>query len=290
MGRRVGEVTDSATATLVVIGNCQAESLRLLLDSDDVETHRLPPVHELTAADVGPLQDLLARTDLFVGQPVGDDYRGLPVGTAQLVACLPPGARTALVPTVRYAGLHPHHLLVHPPGLEKPDPPVVPYHDVRTVLAAAGRPALPPLTVEAVRAVADASVAELARRERLHDTVPVSDLLARPVAGSMRTINHPGNVVLEPLAARLREALGLEPRPPGVRRELLMSIHAPLLPEVVAAHGLDVPPTTAWTKDGGTITTEEVTEAHLAWYAARPEMLAAALARAEPVVALLGGS
>ena len=194
MGRRVGEVTDSGAATLVVVGNCQAESLRLLLDADDVVTHRLPPVHELTAADVVPLRELLARTDLFVGQPIGDDYRGLPVGTAQLVACLPPGARTALVPTVRYAGLHPYHLLVHPPGLENPDPPAVPYHDVRTVLAAAGRSALPPLTIQAVQAVADASVAELARRERRHDTVRVGDLLARPVAGSMRTINHPGNV------------------------------------------------------------------------------------------------
>lgn len=274
---------------LVVVGNCQAESLRLLLSSDDVVSERMPAIHELTAADVGPLQERLARTDLFVGQPVGDDYRGLPLGTAQLVACLPPSARTALVPTVRYAGLHPHHLLVHPPGLDDPDPPVAPYHDVRTILAAAGREPLPPLTIEAVRAIARASVAELERREALHRTVQVSDLLASPVAGSMRTINHPGNVVLEPLAARVRDALGLDPRPPGVRRELLMSIHAPLQPEVVAAHGLDVPPTAGWTVDGAQVSVETVTEAHLAWYAARPEMLAAALERAAPVVALLGG-
>lgn len=276
------------SASLVVVGNCQAESLRLLLQADDVETHRLPAVHELTTADVDPLRRLLRRTDLLVAQPVGDDYRGLPVGTAQLRACLPPGARTALVPTVRYVGLHPYHLLVHPPGLEKPDPPVVPYHDVRTVLAAAGRPPLPPLTTDAVLAVAAASVAELARREELHGTVRASDLLARPVAGSMRAINHPGNVVLEPLAARVRDALGLDPRPPGVRRPLLTSIHAPLLPEVVAAHGLDVRPTSAWTVDGETVSVDEVTEAHLAWYAARPEMLAAALERVEPIVALLG--
>jgi hypothetical protein len=278
------------TATLVVIGNCQAESLRLLLQADDVETHRLPALHELTAADVEPLHRLLSRTDLLVAQPVGPDYRGLPVGTDQLVACLPPGARTVLVPTVRYAGLHPYHLLVHPPDLEKPDPPAVPYHDVRTVLAAASRSALPPLTIEAVRAVAAASVAELARREELHGTVRASDLLARPVAGSMRTINHPGNAVLEPLAARVRDDLGLDPRPPGVRRELLRSIHAPLLPEVVAAHRLGVPPTIDWTVEGLPVAVDTVTEAHLAWYSARPEMLAAALDRVEPTVALLGGS
>lgn len=274
--------------TLVVTGNCQAESLRLLLDGDDVRTVRVPPLHELDPAGVTELVALLARTELLVSQPVGADYRGLPIGTEQLVAHLPPGARTALVPPVRYAGLHPYHLLVHPPGLEGPDPPTVPYHDVRTVLAAAGRPPLGPLTVEAVRAVAAASVAELERREQLHGTVRVSDLLVRPVADSMRTINHPGNTVLEPLAARLRAALGLDPRPPGVRRPLLTSIHAPLLPAVVAAHGLPDEPTEHWTVDGVPVTTEAAEAAHLAWYAARPEMLAAAQERAEPVVALLG--
>ena len=273
---------------LVTVGNCQAESLRLLLDAGDVRTVRLAPVFELTAADVGPLQELLARTDFFVAQPVGADYRGLPVGTEQLVAHLPPGARTALVNPIRYAGLHPYHLLVHPPGLERPDPPVVPYHDVRTVLAAAGRDAGAPLTVDAVRAVAAASVAELERRERAQVTVAVSDLLVRPEAGSMRTINHPGNTVLEPVAARLRSALGLEPLGPATRRPLLTSIHAPLLPEVVAAHDLPVAPTLDWTVEGATVPTGAAAAAHREWYAARPEMLAAALQRAEPVAELLG--
>ena len=278
---------------LVVVGNCQAESYRLLLDAGDVRTQRIPALHELTPADVPPLLELLSRTDLLVSQPTVDDYRGLPVGTRQLHAVLPPGARTALVPSLRYAGLHPFHLLVHPPGLDRPDPPLVPYHDVRTVLAAdderQGRPAREPigLTAEAVRAVAAASVAELARREALHDTVVVSDLFERPTADAMRTINHPGNAVLVPATARLREALGLEPAPPGVDRPLLASLWAPLLPEVVAAHGLDAPATHDWTIDGRTVTTEEVAATHREWYARRPEMLDAALARAAPLLALL---
>ncbi|WP_139977364.1 WcbI family polysaccharide biosynthesis putative acetyltransferase [Nocardioides litoris] len=286
-------MTASATRVrprLVVLGNCQAESHRLLLDAGDLESERLPAVHELTPADVEPLRALLRRTDLLLTQPVADDYRGLPVGTDQLREHLPASARVALVPSVRYAGLHPFHLLVHPPGLEQPDPPVVPYHDVRTVLAAAGRPVDPAwrLSPDAVRAVAAASVAELQRREVRHGTVVVHDLLVRPTADSMRTINHPGNTVLEPLAARLRAALGLPPAPPGVRRPLLAGIHAPLLPEVVAAHGLAATPTTAWTIEGRTVAVDEAAAAHLAWYAARPEMLAAALERAAPVVRLLG--
>lgn len=272
---------------LVVIGNCQAESFRLLLDGADVETIRVPPVFELVPADMGPLRALLSRTDLLVAQPVADDYRGLPIGSDQLREHLPHHARVALVPPVRYAGLHPYHLLVHPPGLDRPDPPVVPYHDVRTVLAAAGEPAELPLTAAAVRAVAAASVEELRRRELDHGTVAVSDLLLRPSADSMRTVNHPGNAVLVPLAARLRDALGLAPRKPGVDRPLLASVHAPLLAEVVAAHALEVPPTGAWTLEGRRVGVDEVERAHRAWYAERPELLAAALVRARAVVDLL---
>lgn len=279
---------------LLVVGNCQAESFRLLLDAGDVRTRRLPALHELTRPDAAELHELLARTDLLVAQPTSDDYRGLPVGTRQLRALLPSSARVALVPSLRYAGLHPFHLLVHPPGLDRPDPPVVPYHDVRTVLAAdderAGRPAREPLPLSegGVRAVAAASVAELARREELHGTVVVSNLFADPTADLMRTINHPGNAALVPVAARLRAALGLEPRPPAVDRPLLAGIHAPLLPEVVAAHGLDALPTTDWTVEGRALPTATVAAAHLQWYRDRPEMLDAALTRAEPLLRLLG--
>lgn len=273
---------------LVVVGNCQAESFRQLLDAGDVRTVRLPAVHELTPQDVRSLHELLARADLLVAQPVQDDHRGLPIGTRQLRALLPPSARVALVPSLRYAGLHPFHLLVHPPGLERPDPPVVPYHDLRTVLAAdgarRGRPDAAPvvLTTAGVVAVGQASVAELARREDQHGTVVVSDLFVAPTADHMRTINHPGNAVLLPVAARLRAALGLDPRAPTIDRPLLSSIHAPLTPEVVAAWGLTSAPTTAWTVEGRSVTTASVTAAHLAWYAERPEMLDAALSRVGP--------
>lgn len=281
-------------ALLLVVGNCQAESLRLLLDANDLRTVRLPAVHELTTADIGALGDLLARTDLLVVQPIADDYRGLPLGSRQLIERLPTGARHAVVPTVRYAGLHPHHLLVHPPGLDDPDPPVVPYHDVRTLVSAmwarSGRQEVtqPTLSPDTVTAVAATSVAELARREQQAGGVRVSDLLAHPTAAAMRTINHPGNAVLAPLAARIRDALGLPARVPGVTRPLLDGVHAPLDAAVVAAHGLTDRPTPAWRVGEKRITTADVRRAHLRWYAERPAMLDAALARSGPLRAQLG--
>lgn len=288
---------------LVVLGNCQAESLRLLLAHDDVDAVRVPPVHELDAEDVERLRRLLARTDLLVAQPVRADYRGLPLGTEQLAAHLPASARVALVPPVRYAGLHPWSVVAHPPGLPDPDPPLVAYHDVR-VLAAARRGWTDPaalaalLAVEppdgAVRTVGSWSVAQVRRREEEHGTVRASDLLEPPHRGTVRTLNHPGNAVLAPLAARVRTALGLAARPPAVTRPLLAGVVAPLEPAVVAAWGLPDAPGTDWVVGAGVddpgrrVPAADVVAAHLAFYARRPDVVALLRTRTAALEALLG--
>lgn len=278
---------------VVVVGNCQAESLRVLLDDDDVSTVRLPPIHEIEADDVPRLTRLLARTEVLVTQPVGADYRGLPLGTEQLVPLLPASARVVRVPPVRYHGLHPWHVVAHPPGLADPDPPVAAYHDLRT-LAVALAPAdrrredLPVATPEALRAVADGSVAELRRREELHGTVVAHDLFATPAPALMRTVNHPGNAVLVPLAARVRAAAGLAARANRVERPLLDAVHAPVEAPVLAALGLDDAPRPDWHLHGRAVTDEEVAAAHLAFYADRPDVVALLVERYAPLMRSLG--
>ncbi|MDF9714646.1 WcbI family polysaccharide biosynthesis putative acetyltransferase [Nocardioides sp. ChNu-99] len=276
---------------VVVVGNCQAESLRLLLASDDVRTVRLPAIHELGADDVPLLRALLARTDLFVSQPVGAGYRGLPLGTEELAAHLPPSARTVLVPPIRYHGLHPWHVVAHPPGLADPDPPRAAYHDLRTLAAALGAGAAAYDVVPdpaALRELAAASVTELERRQRLHGTVAVADLFARPVREAMRTVNHPGNVVLAPVAARVREAAGLASRPPGVTRPLLAGVHAPLEAPVLAALDLPGEPEPDWRIGGLAVPAAEVAAAHRAFYAARPDVVEVLVRRYAPTMRLLG--
>lgn len=283
-----GPPPDDAPLVLVH-GNCQAESLRLLLASDDVRTVRVPPVHELGAADVPRLRRLLARADVLVAQPVGADHRGLPIGTGQLAEHLPPGGRTVLVPPVRYHGLQPWHVVAHPPGLVDPDPPLAAYHDLRVLASVlvpdAASVATPP---EAVRAVAAASVAELERREALHGTVIVSDLVARPARGLVRTVNHPSNAVLEPLAARVRVAAGLPPRPPGVTRPLLDGVHAPLEAVVLAALGLPGAHEPDWRLHGRRVPAAEVAAAHRAFYRARPDVVRVLVERYAATLQLLG--
>jgi hypothetical protein len=273
----------------LVHGNCQAEALRVALAPSTAERMvRVPPAHELTADDIEPLRALLARTTLLVSQPVRDDYRDLPIGTRQLARLLPRAGRVLRVPIVRYLGLHPYAAIVRHAADRAAVPPVVPYHDLRTVAVAAGRPKAAPADAAALRAVGVASVAELARREHAGCDVKVSDLLEGLGVDAVHTLNHPGNRVVVALACRVHVALGGTGEVADPGRTLLGEVVAPLEPAVLAARGLTAAPREHWILRGQTVTEETVRAAHLAWYADHPEWVAAALTTHADRIALLG--
>lgn len=299
---------------IAVIGNCQAEALRVLLAGPEaaidgraparLRTVRVPPVFEWTGEDVEAAGRLLARADGLVIQPIRDDYRGLPSGTRQLEALLPPSARSVRIPVLRYAGLHPYQVIVRAPGDSSLDPPVVPYHDLRTLAEAlSGRrpqdgprwPQLPPrqLSRETLEQGQAESVDQLLRRERAYGTVGISDVLER--RPHWHTINHPDNATLTALARRTLAALGVggEIADPG--RELLGSLEAPVEPDHARALGARLRPEAR--HDGWRIGTGPVqTEAHdptigfeqLAFCAQRPELLERARERHGQRMRLLG--
>ena len=267
----------------VVVGNCQAESLRLVIASDALPAIRIPAVHELTAAETTRLHEVLSRASFLVAQPVRDDYRGLPLGTAQLRTSLPSDARVVLVPSIRYAGLHPFQVVLRLPGFEA-DPPLVAYHDVRLLAEAAGLPIARTLTPESVREVAAESVAELRRREGLGLDVVASDLFSPVVADLARTVNHPGNAVFLPLGERLVAVLGAPGRAVDPGRPILAGVRAPLEEWVVDAWSLDAEPQPDWIVGGEPLAADTVAETHRAWYAERPDFVAAAVTRIAPLL------
>lgn len=281
------DLPDDDRPLVTVVGNCQAESLRVLLAaSGQVRAVRVPPVFELDADDTALLNALLGHTDLLVTQPVRDDYRGLPLGTAQLARAVPATARTVLVPAFRYAGLYPWQAVVRS---VHGDPPVVPYLDLRTVVEAATgrRPTAAP--AEGIRAVARASLATLTERERRHDTVVASDLVVPAGADAAHAVNHPGNTVLIGTARRVQERAGLPVDATDPGRILLREVFAPLEEQVVDALGLDagaVRPT--WTVRGEPLDPEAVRQVHLEWLAERPDVVDATLERHAPTLQALG--
>jgi len=266
----------------LVYGNCQAEALRVLLEGSPTfpwQLVRMPPVHELTAEDLDPLRRLLAASTLLVAQPVKDGYRGLPLGVAEVAGALAPGAQVVRWPVVFYSGLFPWQALVR--VTDDVDPPGVPYHDLRTLT---GRtPDDPDLA-----AVAERSIAELARRERDTD-VGVADLVRGAGAGAVHTLNHPGNELLVALARRVQATVGAPEDAAEPGRVLLGGVRSPLEPEVLAALGLD--PSLArehWLVGGEPVDPSGIVEVQAAWYAERPDAVAAGLSRYAGEFALLG--
>ncbi|MEO7753611.1 MAG: WcbI family polysaccharide biosynthesis putative acetyltransferase [Terracoccus sp.] len=278
---------------LVVHGNCQAESLRILLQQapdSPCASVRIPPVHELHADEVPLLQRLLRRAAAVVVQPIAGGYHDLPLGTED-VRRASPVAEVVVFPVFRYAGLLPCQV-VHTDATHG-DPPVVPYHDVCTLLRAAGRDE-DAARVSAglgdhARAVSQWSLDELARRESASGSVVVSDLVTGAGARSTNTINHPGNPILVGLAQRVEEALGWPTTAQDPGRELLDSIHAPLDARVLAALGLDpVAATDHWRVGDRELHPEDVARDQIDWYRERPAVLEDLLGRSATQLRLLG--
>ena len=259
----------------VVLGNCQAESLRTVMDAPDRRFVRVPAVHEMTPEDAERLHEVVGAAHTVVSQPVRDDYHDLPLGTRQVAASM--SGRVLTVTPVRFGGLHPFQAAVRVPGVEE-NPPIVAYHDVRTLAAAAGLPVASALQPDAVRAIGRASVEELRRREAATD-VPVSDLFDSVTADHARTVNHPGNAIWLPLGARVLDTLGALGGVTDPGRPLLNVVRAPIAPEVVDAWSLTDEPRDHWILEGVEVDDAEVRAAHTDWYASHPAFVVAAVDR-----------
>lgn len=265
---------------LVVYGNCQAEATRVLLEGAAAgrwRTLRMPPVHELEAGDLPHLRTVLASTTYLVAQPVVDGYRDLPLGTREVADLLPQHARIAMFPSIRWAALYPTQVIVRVPGLG--DPPAVPYHDLRVLLAASeGRaPVFGPIHPDGVRAVRDDSAAQLRARQTRHATVDAATILQRAGAETTWVINHPHNLVLREVARALLAALGLVGDITDPGRVLLGDLRAPVHPGTLQALGIEGTPREQWSVRGEQVSEQQIADEQLRWYADHPEVISAGL-------------
>ena len=291
-----GLAGDDTRPLWTIIGNCQAEALRHTLDSvpdRPYRTVRVPPVHELDAADLPHLHALLRQTAVLLCQPIRPDYRDLPLGTDQLAAAAPAGTTLVRWPVIRYAGLYPFQVIVRRPSDRSVVPPAVPYHDLRTVTAAlAGHSPTDPWDVDVeprrFRAVAEASAATLADRERRDTDVGVSDVLIAAGSDAAHAINHPGNTVLTVLAQRVLAALGVPGSVELGEVPVLGSVYVPLEQRVLDALDVTGSARTDWIFHGEVLTADEVHCVQMRWYVDNPDFPKLAVERHRVSMDLLG--
>jgi hypothetical protein len=218
---------------LVVIGNSQADSLRLALASAIPHAEIIGyPWESLTKPDNGAqLPQLLANTDILVMQQLPSGYPdGIKIALAGLRSLLPVGARVITVPNLHYEGHHPWIGYLQDAdgqlaGL-RGESPLGDYHDFLAMAAARRglevddllqRPA-PPGLVEAIGQAHSQSLAELQRQEANCD-LGLSDWIAhwyRPAA-VMHSIDQPTQATIQQLLQRLLAQLTPTAQAPGLQ-------------------------------------------------------------------------
>ena len=283
--------------TALVWGNCQAaplaDLLRVPLAAADLRVQDVPPVYLAGPDDVRRVHELARGCAVLVSQPVSDDYRVAGCGTDTLVSLLPPGARVVRLPVVYDVGAFPFQIHGYDGGGGRVDAPLTDYHDLRVVRAAAASwsateaiERMPQPDAAAVRSVAQRSLETLRRRESGLD-VPASDLVRAPEA--LWTMTHPSNAVLGRLARRVLDVLGIADDPVIPSREYLGQRRAAVDAGVARVLGWPEDARPQWVVDGAPVPWQVVVERQLAFYAERPDVVAATVRRtAERADALFG--
>ena len=278
----------------LVYGNCQADPVRGLLANSaefaaSYEAVRIPAVHEISASQIPRLHRLFRGASLIVAQRVKDDYRGLPLGTDQVVALAPRGCSVIRFPALYYDALYPLQVYVHVDDRLSVPAPRTDYHDLRTLCAAAKD-----LTVEAavrwvgqyrppeaaLHATAAQAAAMIRHYEGMSDVRILDRIIAPPRAHarSFFTVSHPARFVLQAIADSVHEILGFA-RASDVHgaREPLGLFRTPLEQPVIDALELASEPAPDWIIKGKRVSTADVVRLHLHWYRQHPNIVEAGL-------------
>jgi hypothetical protein len=240
--------------TAVVVGNCQALSLEMLLRTnpafrDRFELVSFPSVHEIGEAAVGDLHEAVASAALVIVQRVDEGYRdGIGLGT-ETIARIASGATVVRWPSVYWAGYVPDLFYLR----DEAGQPVVDgqfdYHD-RAILEAyvsgtsaddTCRMLADPQRPSAAEAWAANATAELGIRGA-HCDVQVSSFIASHYRDELLffTMNHPSNRLLAFMAQEIIELIGVPGRVDErlIAGEILGSTFYPLHANHVRALGL----------------------------------------------------
>lgn len=269
----------------IVYGNCQAHPIRRILASSAAFTDRyqlveVPPVHLLSRRQALLVRDLMPHVGLFLTQEVRDNYRGLPLGSRQMISLMSGLGKVLKFPVAYYEGLHPFLVYINMGGELSEPAPLTGYHDLRILAAARqGMTVERALTMlhghttfeEPLQELAKASVAALAEREATLD-ISIADRIEH-CGLSFFTVNHPCTALLAEVAKQAVHALDLPSAVTTPTVEPLASTAAPVPADVLRALRISAPPIDEWTIDWRITSLRTIVQAHLDWYGSRPDVM-----------------
>ncbi|WP_312719212.1 WcbI family polysaccharide biosynthesis putative acetyltransferase [Mobilicoccus sp.] len=278
----------------VIHGGPQADPLRRLLVSDADAPYvavSATSADDLTAADLPTFARLLNHADAFICERLPRGYRGLPIGFDDLLKHLRPGIPIVTFPRVGYAGLHPFQV-GRDPAAGLPDPPLVPYHDLRSVAAA--EKTVPPEqarhTFPSAQVIREFAAWQLLRirREESHTDCAIAGSVRGAGLEAVHTVDRPGNTLLLRLARDILAALGVDDTVVDPTTLLYGQYRSPVDPRIAEALGTPEPDTDTWRVNGKELTLDEIRDAQIAWYRGHPEVAKAVVAAEAPRMDLLG--
>jgi hypothetical protein len=279
---------------VVVVGNCQAGALEMMLRTNEEFTKRFelvsfPPVHEIPTAMVPELHRAVADAAVVIPQRIQEDYRdGIGLGTETL-ASIAGSATVVRWPSVYWAGYFPDLFYLRDvDGQPVVDGPFD-YHD-RTILEAyasgldvSGVCSLlaDPERPSDVRVWAANATAELDIRGKDCE-VKVASFIASTFREELLffTMNHPANHLLGFIARQVTDLVGISGsidhrRIPG---QILGPTFYPLHANHVRALGLEfgeeaIAGSTPFKIRGVTYESAEAVQAFFDYYAEYPELV-----------------
>ncbi len=99
--------------TCLVYGNCQADAIKIYFNRIPefiaaYEIIDLKPIHNLTKNDIPKISIVSKNLDLFIYQPISDNYKGLPeLSTKHILSNLPKSCQTISFPVSYFKGYSP---------------------------------------------------------------------------------------------------------------------------------------------------------------------------------------
>ena len=248
----------------------------------------VPAVQTITAGELPELKRLIGRASLIIAQPVRQGYRGMELGTDELVPAAPGACRVIRIPGLFHQGLFPFQVFVGVKAEGVGDIPLTGRHHDLRIIACAAQAMDADTAVDwiqsyvpeaaALREIADVAATEVRRRERETD-IPVFDLITSSPAthaGSFFTVNHPSRFALRHISEGVHRTLGIPFDDVGTA-ELLDPLKTPLELPVLKALGLPPEGRSHWIVEGKDVSMDVVVEAQLGFYRQYPEAVAAAL-------------